>query len=123
MKAPTSEITEKLKLERSILADGGYGCSVRAPRQALEYFRSSITCLNLGEVEKLHPCAECFLTEFVSPSHYNELIPCQFIPLNSQGETIDSLLRAGDMQRLEEQLLRWLDQTIGQLESRENQEN
>ena len=120
MKHPTAEITAKLKLERSILADGGYGCSVRAPRRELEYFRDSITCLNLGEVEKLHPCTECFLTEFVSPSHYNELIPCQFIPLNPQGETIDSLLRAGEKQRLEEQLLRWLDQTIGQLESREN---
>jgi hypothetical protein len=122
MRVPTSEITEKLKLERSILADGGYGCSVRAPRQELEYFRDSITCLNQGEFEKLHPCTECFLTEFVSPSHNNEMFPCHFIPLNSQGDTIDSLLQAGDKQRLEEQLLQWLDQTIGRLESQENRE-
>ena len=33
---------EKLKLERSILADGGYGRSVRTPWRPTEYFRDSI---------------------------------------------------------------------------------
>jgi len=49
------EIIEKLKLEKGILADGGYGRSVRTAWRPTEYFRASISCLNAGEVEQVHP--------------------------------------------------------------------
>ena len=116
MSTLNSEIIQKLKLERSILVDGGYGRSVRTPWQPTEFFRDSITCLNFGEVEKVHPCTQCVLATWVNSSHDHEAFPCHFIPLNSEGETIDSLLRAGDTKKLEELLLSWLDQTIQQLE-------
>ena len=46
------EIIEKLKLEKGILADGGYGRSVRTAWRPTEYFRDSISCLNAVKLNK-----------------------------------------------------------------------
>ena len=108
------EIIEKLKLERGILADGGYGRSVRTPWRPTEYFRDSISCLNVGEAEQVHPCTDCFLINYVHPAQRGKKLPCHFIPLNPEGETIYSLLRIGDVEKLEQLLLEWLDTTIEQ---------
>ena len=110
------EIIQQLRLEKSILADGGYGRSVRTPWRETEYFRDSITCPNFGETEKVHPCSECFLNEYVHPSRRDLNLPCHLIPLNAEGETIDSLVRQGDLERLEQVLLKWIDATINRLE-------
>lgn len=112
MEISKEEIVERLKLERSILADGGYGRSVRKAWRPTEYFRDSITCLNAGEAEKVHPCTECFLSAYVHPAYRNKALPCHFIPLNAEGETIYSLLRIGDIDKLEQALLEWMDDTI-----------
>ena len=112
MEITKEDIVERLKLERSVLADGGYGRSVRTAWRPTEYFRDSITCLNAGEAEKVHPCTDCFLSNYVHPAHRNQTLPCHFIPLNSEGETIYSLLRIGDTDKLEQALLEWLDETI-----------
>jgi hypothetical protein len=106
------EVIEKLKLERGILADGGYGRSVRTPWRATEYFRDSITCPNMGETEKIHPCSECFLINYVHPRYKDTELPCHFIPLNAEGDTIDSLQREGNLGKLEQLLLAWLDNQI-----------
>ena len=112
MEITKQDIVERLKLERSVLADGGYGRSVRTAWRPTEYFRDSITCLNAGEAEKVHPCTDCFLSNYVHPAHRNQTLPCHFIPLNPEGETIYSLLRIGDTDKLEQALLEWLDETI-----------
>ena len=112
MDTSKKEIIARLKLEKSILEDGGDGRSVWTPRRPNEYFRDSITCLNAGEAEKIHPCTECFLINYVHPAHRDKPIPCHFIPLNPEGETIYSLARIGDLNKLEELLLDWLDNTI-----------
>jgi hypothetical protein len=112
METTREEIVAKLKLEKSILEEGGYGRSVRTPWRPVEYFRDSITCPNAGLSEKLQPCSECFLIDYVHPAHRNAALPCHFIPLNPNGETIDSLLRVGDVDKLESLLLEWLQATI-----------
>ena len=99
-------------LYRGIVADGGYGRSVRTPWRPTEYFRDSIKCLNVGEPEKVYPCSDCFLIKYVHPAHRDKELPCHFIPLNREGETIYSLLRIGDVEKLEQLLLEWLDTTI-----------
>lgn len=114
MELTKEEIIEKLKLEKSFLADGGYGRSVRTPWRSPEYFRDSISCLNVGESEKVHPCTECFLINYMHPAQRNKDLPCHMIPLNAEGETIYSLLRIGDVEKLEQLLLEWLDKTIEQ---------
>ena len=55
------DIIAQLKLERSILRDGGYGRSVQTPAKAGQLFRDSITCLNAGETVRRHPCSDCLL--------------------------------------------------------------
>jgi len=118
MATDLKEIIEHLKLERDILKDGGYGRSVRTPWKAERLFRDSITCLNVGEEVKHHPCSECLLWEWVPERDKEEYIPCHFIPLNERGESIASLEAAGDREKAEQALLNWLDSTIQKLEER-----
>jgi hypothetical protein len=114
----TKEIIEQLKLQRSILRDGGYGRSVRTPWKSTQLFRDSLTCLNFDEVVKKHPCSECLLWDWVPPEHRDDDIPCHSIPLNDQGESIASLEDAAERDRAEQTLLEWLDRTISQLEKK-----
>jgi hypothetical protein len=95
---------------------------VRTPRKANTLFRDSITCPNYGETEKVHPCSECFLNQYVHPSYRDVELPCHFIPLNAEGDTIDSLAKSGDIDKLEACLLSWLELTIKNLEAAENDE-
>jgi hypothetical protein len=57
------------------------------------------------------------LTDFVPPESREEGIPCHFIPLNNQGETVDSMERHSHQLELEEALKNWLRATIARLES------
>jgi len=107
-----------LKIEKSILQDGGYGRSVRTPWKENRLFRDSVICLNLGEEMARIPCRECLLWDFVPAEHRTEEIPCHFIPLNEMQESVYSLEQAGKREDAEQALLDWLNQTIGQLEKR-----
>ncbi len=118
MPANLKDTIEYLKLERGILKDGGYGASVHTPRKVERIFRDSISCLNLGEEVRKHPCSECKLWDYVPAEHKEEDIPCHYIPLNAQGESVASLEERGDRVRAEEELLQWLDSTIQQLEEK-----
>ena len=112
------EIIEQLKLQRSILKDGGYGSSVRTPWKSLQLFRDSLTCLNFDELVKKHPCDECLLWDWVPEEHRDDDIPCHAIPLNAQGDSIASLEDAAEQDRAEQILLKWLDATIAHLEEK-----
>ncbi len=114
------EVIDALKLELSILEGGGYGRSVRTPRRETTLLRDSITCLNVGETERQHPCGECFLIEHVPDPVKSEDIPCHHIPLNDQGETIESLEGQGKREETEQALAAWIRATIKRLESESN---
>lgn len=110
------DLIEQLKLERSILRDGGYGSSVHTPTKAEQLFRDSITCLNVGQTVRKHPCTDCLLWEFVPKEHQDEDIPCHHIPLTERSETIATLEEKGDRDATQQALLAWLERTILQLE-------
>ena len=116
--ADIKEIIDQLKVQRSILKDGGYGSSVRTPWKSLQLFRDSLTCLNFDEVVKKHPCSECLLWDWVPEEHRDDDIPCHAIPLNDQGDSIASLEDAAARDRAEQILLQWLDTTIAYLEEK-----
>jgi len=111
-------IIEQLRLERDILQAGGYGRSVRTPWKESRIFRDSITCLNVGEQMKKHPCNECLLYEYVPEGHKDRDIPCHFIPLNERGESIAGLEARGRREEAEKALLGWLNETIQKLEEK-----
>jgi len=52
----------------------------------------------------------------VPPGSRGEKIPCRHIPLNEQGETLDSLYRYADRRETEEAFGTWLRSTISKLE-------
>jgi len=112
------EIVNQLKLQRHILAAGGYAPSARTPWRQERLFRDSITCLNVFEDAERHPCNECLLWDWVPEHHRYQAIPCHFIPLDEQGRGIAELEEAGERERAERALLDWLNTTIQALEAK-----
>jgi len=112
------EMIEALKLEIEIIERGGYHPSVHEPHREPRTFRDSVTCLNVGLEEKERPCSECFLIEFVPPElRASGGDVCHKIPLNERGDTVESLEREGDPDKLQAAVLNWLKRTVARLEA------
>ena len=110
------DILELLKDELDFIEKGGYGRSVRTPWQSKSAFQDSLTCINYGYPYRAHPCHECHLLEFVSPEHRTEAVPCHFIPLNTDGETIEDLELQENEAKLEREVSAWLRARIKAIE-------
>ncbi len=110
------DVLEVLKLELSFLENGGYGRSPRTPWRPRLVFQESSTCINFNSSDPPSLCKECLLMQFVPAEHHAEAVPCRHIPLNRDGETIDSFYRWGSQEELEEALVVWLRATIERLE-------
>jgi hypothetical protein len=111
------EMIEQAKFEIKMIERGGYDPCVREPRQNPEIFRDSITCLNVGLEEKEHPCSSCLLSEFAPPEVRNSTGDlCHKIPLNENGDTVESLEAEDDPQKLQTTVLGWLKRTVAKLE-------
>ncbi|HLK34713.1 MAG TPA: hypothetical protein VKT29_16580 [Terriglobales bacterium] len=110
------DLLEVLKFELSFLEHGGYGRSVRTPWKPTSIFEDSLTCLNFGDAQKTHPCHSCLLYDLVPAISRNENVPCHHIPLNSKGETLETLDQGYNQLELEESVKTWLRNTIQRLE-------
>jgi len=115
-RAQKQHMLEELKLEREFVRRGGYHASVRNPRREPTHLRDSVTCLNVNKSEDLEPCDRCFWYDLVPEERRDREMPCRHIPLDAQGNTVDSLDARGRREEAEEKLLAWLDQTIARLE-------
>jgi hypothetical protein len=112
------DILSLLKDELDFIEKGGYGRSVRTPWRSKSLFQDSLSCLNYGYPYRVHPCNECHLLEFVSPEHHKEEVPCHFIPLNTEGETIDDLEAQDNQAKLEREVTEWLRAKIKAIEEK-----
>lgn len=110
------EALESLKLEVQMIERGGYQPSVRAPRTEIRIFRDSASCPNLGLLEKVTPCAHCYLMEFVPAEHRTKDDACHYIPLNDFGDTVASLEAEDNPEKTQGLVLGWLRRQIAQLE-------
>ena len=110
------DILELLKDELDFVEKGGYGRSVRTPWQDKSTFQDSLTCINYGYPYRAHPCSECHLLDFVDPEHRTEAIPCHYIPLNNDGETIEDLELRDNQSKLEHEVSSWLRAKIHEIE-------
>jgi hypothetical protein len=117
------DILSLLKDELDFIEKGGYGRSVRTPWQSKSLFQDSLSCLNYGYPYRAHPCNECRLLDFVSPEHQAEAVPCHFIPLNTDGETIEDLELQENQAKLEREVSEWLRAKISEIEARVKQED
>ena len=107
---------EVLKAELDFVEKGGYGRSVKTPWQPTSIFQDSPSCINLGDLERTHPCSECVLIDFVPPEDRWQDVPCHHIPLNTRGQTIDELEWKENQQKTEESVKNWLRSTISLVE-------
>jgi hypothetical protein len=110
------DILEVLKFELNFLEQGGYGRSVRTPWKPTSVFLDSPSCINFNDSSAPHPCTECLLTDFVPLKNRDEKVPCHYIPLNAQGETVYTMERQREQTELEEALKSWLRATIQRIE-------
>ncbi len=112
-----NDVLEVLKAELDFIEKGGYGRSPRSPQQARSSFRDSLSCLNYALAEKLHPCNECHLMDFVPAEARDQEVPCHHIRLNESGETVDELDQLDNQHRLESELKAWLKAKISEIET------
>jgi hypothetical protein len=108
---------EVLKAELDFVEKGGYGRSVKSPWQPTSIFQDSPSCINLGDLERTHPCSECLLIDFVPAEARDEDVPCHHIPLNASGDTIDEMEWEEDQPAMEKAVKNWLRGTIDKLEA------
>jgi hypothetical protein len=111
------DILEVLKFELSFIEQGGYGRSVRTPWKPTSVFRDSLSCLNFNDETRPHPCSECVLHDLVPVQAIQENVPCHFIPLNHEGETVNSMERQYNQVELEEAVKTWLRAAIQKIEA------
>lgn len=123
MSSDKRDILDVLKFELTFLEQGGYGRSVRTPWKPTSIFQDSLSCINFNDAERPHACNECLLTELVPGEGQDESVPCHHIPLNHDGETVDSMERQCNQVELEEAVKNWLRDTIHRIESERAQKN
>lgn len=116
MSTDSRDILEVLRFELNFLEQGGYGRSVRTPWKPTSVFQDSLSCINFNVAEPPHPCGECLLSDLVPSASHNESVPCHHIPLNPDGETIDTMERQCNQHELEDAVKTWLRTTIQRIE-------
>ena len=110
------DILEVLKFELDFVESGGYGRSPRAAWRAPAVFEDSPTCPNFCDPARPHPCESCLLEQFVPSDRRAEAIPCRFIPVTKEGQTVDDLYRTGSQAEMESALVHWLRTQIQKIE-------
>ena len=119
MRGDGQNLVSVLKAELAFLESGGYW-SVRSPSsRGPLIFEDSPTCLGYGSRQPASSCAECVLAPLVPADRLFDKVPCRHIPLNDQGETLDSLYRSVTQERIESAVARWLRVKISELEGSE----
>ena len=110
------EVLQKLKYELGQLEYGRNQRSVRMPWENVSFFQDSVTCLNHGLEGRPHPCGQCMLMPYVPEGAKKESNPCHHIPLDTKGNTIESLDRGYNRSSVEEAVATWLRSKIADLE-------
>jgi hypothetical protein len=110
------DLIEYLKAELAFVEAGGYEQPPGAPWRAALVFEDSPSCLNFHPGVPERPCSECPLANFVPEQHMGEEVPCRFIPMDAQGQTLDSLYRTATKEETLKVVREWLSRTISELE-------
>ena len=110
------EILEALRFELSFLEDGGYGRSPHTPWRPPDIFEDSPICLNFCDAARPHPCGECLLMNFVPQERRTANVPCRFIPITAEGQTVDDFYRTATQIEMEEALAKCLRVQIQRIE-------
>jgi hypothetical protein len=116
MQDDRQELVAVLKAELAFLESGGYW-NVRSPswRDPL-IFEDSPTCLRYNRPQEARPCSKCALAQLVPADQTLKEVPCRHIPLNQEGETLESLYRSATQEKVESIVAKWLRAKICELQ-------
>lgn len=116
MAADRRDVLQVLKDELEFLGQGGYQNFAKTSWRPQFVFEDSSTCLYSDVPVRRRPCSGCVLRQFVPADRRGEQAPCRHIPLNAEGETLDSLYRTGTPDEIEAAVAEWLRGKIPELE-------
>jgi len=110
-----ADLIRLLEAELDVIEGGGSAPPAGKPVQEKPIFQHSLACINhwLVPGREAECNDDCILMHWVPEKDRKQTTPCQFIPLNSTGETVKSL--EGDRERMEEAVKLWLRTTIERL--------
>ncbi len=111
------DVLELLKSELAFLENGGYSHSPGTHWRPSSIFHDSPTCLNFADPNRGMRCEYCLLTALVPPTRLAEEVPCHFIPLNAEGETVHYLEGNEPPEVVEQRVREWLHRMIAVLEA------
>ena len=111
-----AHIVDVLKKELAFLEAGGYRDPDRWCPSLI--FEDSPTCIHPDRSQPT-PCKQCPLMLFVPEGRRHTPIPCRYIPLNTEGYTLDNMYRWNSNEDIEAVVKEWLKTTIAKLESEE----
>jgi hypothetical protein len=115
MKDDRRQLMGALEAQLAFLEAGGYWNANLAPWRAPLIFQDSPTCLRYNRPHETRPCSECVLAPLVPADQISKEFPCRHIPLNEQGETLDSLHGSGQ-EEVESVVAEWLRAKISELQ-------
>jgi hypothetical protein len=110
------DVLDVLRFELSFLQDGGYGRSPHATWRAPSIFEDSPTCPNFCDRARPHPCENCLLEQFVPQDRRDEAVPCRFIELTADGQSLQDFYRTATQADMEAALAGWLRKQIQKIE-------
>jgi hypothetical protein len=124
---PTQGPLETLKKELDFVDHAGYRKPIgsRQPLFCMEsgvewkkrtFFEDSPVCPK-EKYEACDPQSDCALMRFVPEDLRNETLPCHYIPLNEQGDTIASLEETGNREKIEAAIRSWVQKNIEKMEA------
>jgi hypothetical protein len=111
------DLLDVLNEELAFLEKGGYSRSERESWRQPLIFEDSPSCMNYESKDHAEPCSSCVLFQLVPPEFRGKQIPCRYIPLNAEGETLDSLYRYSHQFEVEEVFGNWLRKMIAAVET------
>ena len=117
MAKPKSDTLSLLKQELAFLERGGYGGAL--PWRPVSIFLDSPSCPNRLDIEHSTACPDCWLYQYVPKQFQQEPMPCHFIALNNEGESVHSMTRQYTPGEVEDAVRRWLKAEIRRLEELE----
>ena len=122
MRKDERDILEVLKGELEFLDKGGYARTPGTSWRPVFIFEDSPICVNHDYEVNPASCGDCALMQLIPPEFRLAKFPCRHIPMNTTGETLDSLYRYADEHEIEETVRRWLQATIAHLEEQRKTE-
>lgn len=113
MFSDSQNLARVLETELRFLDNGGYRNPEMWRPQFI--FLDSPTCVHPAGSGRPDACRDCPLIGFVPKARRSASVPCHHIPLTKEGFTVDSLLRWGTQDELENALRGWLVEKIAAL--------